>query len=124
MSPTPWYVREFTGRKLVFNVMWVPSSSPVHALRLTTPRSFYLGHIGLFAYGWNKQVRRLPSSCSELTMQASDPRLAALNGLKFSVWVSRGAGLCLGVDGLLLILPGASRVLRRRMVLMIRRCQF
>lgn len=40
--------------------------------------------------------------------QANDPRLAALNGLRYSVWVSRGAGLCLGVDGLLLILPGQS----------------
>lgn len=36
----------------------------------------------------------------------SDPRLAGLNKLKFSVWISRGAGLALGVDGLLLILPG------------------
>ena len=34
--------------------------------------------------------------------------MAGLNGLGFSVWISRGAGLCLGVDGLLLILPGAS----------------
>lgn len=35
-----------------------------------------------------------------------DPRLAGLNKLQYSVWMSRGAGLCLGVDGLLLILPG------------------
>jgi len=28
-----------------------------------------------------------------------------LNGLKYSVWSSRGAGLCLGVDGALLLLP-------------------
>jgi len=59
----PWYIREFKGRRLVWNIF------------------FYGSHIGLFAFGWHKQ--------------AADPRLAALNGLKFSVWISRGAGLCL-----------------------------
>lgn len=54
--------------------------------------SYYVGHILVFVYGWLKQM--------------NDPRLAALNGLRFSVWVSRGAGLCLGIDGLLLTLPG------------------
>lgn len=39
--------------------------------------------------------------------QAADPALAGLNQLKFSVWISRGAGLALGVDGLLLMIPGA-----------------
>jgi len=34
-----------------------------------------------------------------------DPRLAALNKLQYSVWISRGAGLCLGIDGLFIILP-------------------
>lgn len=52
---------------------------------------FYVGHVAIFAYGWHKQM--------------SDPRLAGLNALKFSVWISRGAGLALGVDGLLLTLP-------------------
>ncbi|KAL8292839.1 hypothetical protein RQP46_000533 [Phenoliferia psychrophenolica] len=59
---------------------------------------FYVGHVAVFAYGWHKQ--------------ASDPRLAALNGLKFSVWISRGAGLALGVDGLLLMLPVLRNVVR------------
>ncbi|KAM0789559.1 hypothetical protein ACM66B_000370 [Microbotryomycetes sp. NB124-2] len=38
-------------------------------------------------------------------LSAQDARLAGLNTLRYSVWISRGAGLCLGVDGLLLILP-------------------
>ncbi|KAI5476018.1 hypothetical protein MNV49_000490 [Pseudohyphozyma bogoriensis] len=73
MDRPPWYKRELTGRRLVWNIF------------------FYVGHVAIFAYGWHKQQ--------------SDPRLAALNGLKFSVWISRGAGLALGVDGLLLVLP-------------------
>lgn len=67
------------------------------ALALTllprTPHSFYVGHILIFVYGWVKQ--------------ANDARLAGLNSLQYSVWISRGAGLCLGVDGLLIVLPGA-----------------
>lgn len=46
----------------------------------------------MFVYGWLKQ--------------SNDDRLAGLNTLKFSVWISRGAGLALGIDGLLLTLPG------------------
>ncbi len=48
----------------------------------------------MFVYGWLKQ--------------SNDDRLAGLNTLKFSVWISRGAGLALGIDGLLLTLPGKS----------------
>ncbi|KAM0747903.1 NADPH oxidase [Meredithblackwellia eburnea MCA 4105] len=78
--PQSWYIRELTGRKLVWNIF------------------FYLGHIGVFAYGWQKQMR--------------DPRLAGLNTLKFSVWISRGAGLALGVDGLFLVLPVLRNLIR------------
>ncbi|OCK88755.1 uncharacterized protein K441DRAFT_586965 [Cenococcum geophilum 1.58] len=53
---------------------------------------------GLFAYGWYKQ--------------AGDIRLAALNGLKFSVWISRGAGLVLSVDVLMILLPMCRNILR------------
>lgn len=42
-----------------------------------------------------------------LVLQASDARLAGLNTLKYSVWFSRGAGLVLGIDGFLILLPGA-----------------
>jgi len=59
---------------------------------------FYGGQLGAFAYGWNAQL--------------SNPKLATLNLLKFSVWSSRGAGLCLGIDGALLLLPGTAIHLR------------
>ena len=72
-------LREFRGRRLVWNVF------------------FYGSHLGLFIFGWWKQ--------------ASDPKLAGLNTLKFSVWFSRGAGLCLGYDGALITLPGTLQAL-------------
>lgn len=62
--------------------------------RLVFNALFYLGHLALFAYGWYGQYR--------------NDRLAILNLLRYSVWTSRGAGLCLAVDGALLFLPGGS----------------
>ncbi|GAA5911842.1 hypothetical protein JCM6882_005215 [Rhodosporidiobolus microsporus] len=59
---------------------------------------FYVGHLLIFIYGWWKQ--------------ASDARLAGLNTLKFSVWTSRGAGLCLGIDGLFIVLPVLRNIIR------------
>ncbi|KAL9116177.1 MAG: hypothetical protein Q9227_000548 [Pyrenula ochraceoflavens] len=53
---------------------------------------------GMFALGWIKQ--------------ADDIRLAGLNTLKFSVWLSRGAGLILAVDGTLILLPMCRNILR------------
>jgi NADPH oxidase 1 len=38
-------------------------------------------------------------------LQEADNKLAALNTLKFSVWISRGAGLVLSVDITLILLP-------------------
>ncbi|MCJ1428129.1 hypothetical protein MMC29_006037 [Sticta canariensis] len=55
-------------------------------------------HIGLFVYGWWKQ--------------ATDSRLAGLNTLTFSVWLSRGAGLALSVDAAIILLPMCKNVLR------------
>ncbi|KAL8649112.1 MAG: hypothetical protein Q9210_004595 [Variospora velana] len=55
-------------------------------------------HIGLFVYGWWKQ--------------AADERLAGLNKLTFSVWLSRGAGLVLSVDGAIIVLPMCKNILR------------
>ncbi|KAI4287696.1 MAG: hypothetical protein L6R35_003047 [Caloplaca aegaea] len=55
-------------------------------------------HIGLFVYGWWKQ--------------AADERLAGLNTLTFSVWLSRGAGLVLSVDGAIIVLPMCKNILR------------
>ncbi|KAL8640639.1 MAG: hypothetical protein Q9228_002466 [Teloschistes exilis] len=59
---------------------------------------FHGAHIGLFIYGWWKQ--------------AADPRLAGLNTLTFSVWLSRGAGLVLSVDGAIILLPMCKNILR------------
>ncbi|RMZ76403.1 hypothetical protein DV737_g4858, partial [Chaetothyriales sp. CBS 132003] len=55
-------------------------------------------HWGLFALGWWKQ--------------ATDERLSALNSLTFSVWISRGAGLVLSVDALLILLPMCRNLMR------------
>lgn len=44
--------------------------------------------------------------------QTNDERLAALNTLTFSVWFSRGAGLALSVDVLLILLPMCRNLLR------------
>ncbi|KAL9604264.1 MAG: hypothetical protein Q9219_000662 [cf. Caloplaca sp. 3 TL-2023] len=55
-------------------------------------------HIGLFIYGWWKQ--------------AGDARLAPLNQLTFSVWLSRGAGLALSLDGMIILLPMCKTILR------------
>ncbi|KAL8838379.1 MAG: hypothetical protein Q9170_002139 [Blastenia crenularia] len=59
---------------------------------------FHGFHIGLFAFGWWKQQ--------------SDIRLAGLNTLTFSVWLSRGAGLALSVDGTMILLPMCKNILR------------
>ncbi|KAF2839279.1 NADPH oxidase [Patellaria atrata CBS 101060] len=59
---------------------------------------FHGFHWGLFAFGWYKQ--------------AADERLAILNGLRFSVWFSRGAGLVLSVDVLLILLPMCRTIIR------------
>lgn len=71
--------------------------------QFTVPKlSFYFIfwgiHFFLFGFGWYKQ--------------ASDPRLAGLNGLEFSVWISRGAGLVLSFDGLFILLPVCRTLVR------------
>lgn len=48
-------------------------------------------HVVLFIYGWLGQKR--------------NPKLQILNLLKYSVWASRGAGLCLAFDGAVMFLP-------------------
>lgn len=45
-------------------------------------------------------------------LQESDPKLAGLNTLTFSVWLSRGAGLCLSIDVTLILLPMCRNILR------------
>ncbi|KAK5704697.1 hypothetical protein LTR17_021653 [Elasticomyces elasticus] len=60
--------------------------------------TFHLFHVFLFIFGWYKQ--------------ATTASLAALNSLHFSVWFSRGAGLVLSVDVLLILLPMCRNLLR------------
>jgi len=59
---------------------------------------FWTFHFGIFAYGWWKQQ--------------SDARLAGLNTLTYSVWLSRGAGLVLSVDGMLILLPVCRTIMK------------
>ena len=44
--------------------------------------------------------------------QAADPRLAGLNTLEYSVWISRGAGLVLTFDGMWILLPVCRTLMR------------
>ncbi|CAH7673330.1 NADPH oxidase A [Phakopsora pachyrhizi] len=80
MGEESFFSREFTGRRLVFNIL------------------FYGGHLLIFAYGWYTQL--------------SNEKLSILNLLKFSVWSSRGAGIVLGVDGFLLLLPVCRNIIK------------
>ncbi|PNS17362.1 Superoxide-proteinrating NADPH oxidase heavy chain subunit A [Sphaceloma murrayae] len=66
--------------------------------KLTFDLLFHGFHVGIFVLGWWKQI--------------TDSRLAALNTLNFSVWLSRGAGLVLSVDVLLILLPMCRNLLR------------
>ncbi|KAJ6157894.1 hypothetical protein N7470_005486 [Penicillium chermesinum] len=59
---------------------------------------FWAAHFGIFAVGWY--------------IQASSKRLAPLNTLKYSVWISRGAGLTLSFDATLILLPMCRNILR------------
>jgi len=59
---------------------------------------FYGSHLFFFAYGWYTQQK--------------NTKLAALNGLGFSVWTSRGAGLVLAYDGGLILLPMLRNIIR------------
>ncbi|KLU92345.1 cytochrome b-245 heavy chain subunit beta [Magnaporthiopsis poae ATCC 64411] len=60
---------------------------------------FWGAHWAIFAYGWWKQL--------------SDSRLTPLNTtLTFSVWISRGAGLVLSFDGMMILLPVCRAMVR------------
>src|ERR1700744_6631191 len=45
-------------------------------------------------------------------LQEKNSKLHVLNGLKFSVWTSRGAGLVLAYDGGLILLPMLRNLIR------------
>ena len=62
-------------------------------------------------------VRCVPASkpCSMVSddqLQYSNIRLAGLNSLLWSVWISRGAGLVLALDGGLILLPMLRNIIR------------
>ncbi|KAI1751827.1 cytochrome b-245 heavy chain subunit beta [Xylaria castorea] len=59
---------------------------------------FWGFHFGIFAFGWYKQ--------------ATEPKLAALNTLEWSVWISRGAGLTLSFDTTFILLPVCRTLVR------------
>ncbi|GJN91300.1 hypothetical protein Rhopal_004319-T1 [Rhodotorula paludigena] len=78
--------------------VWKRVKHELSGRRLLWNIFFYLGHAFIFVYGWLKQAR--------------DARLAGLNTLMYSVWISRGAGLCLGIDGLFIVLPMLRNIIR------------
>ena len=100
MAEESWFRREFLKpRRLVFNVL------------------FYGLHLFFFEYGWYLQVRGYLSYPPFKThkKQYTDVRLSginSLNSLKYSVWISRGAGLVLAFDGGLILIPMLRNVLR------------
>ncbi|KAG9288770.1 hypothetical protein G9A89_023067 [Geosiphon pyriformis] len=60
---------------------------------------FWLGsHIALFIYGFFKQK--------------NDIQLNNLNAIGWSVWTSRGAGLCLAYDGAIILLPVLRNIIK------------
>ncbi|KAI0735061.1 NADPH oxidase [Earliella scabrosa] len=66
--------------------------------RLAFNLLFYGAHLALFSYGWYSQF--------------SNKKLEVLNGLTWSVWTSRGAGLVLAFDGALILVPMLRNVIR------------
>ncbi|KAF7188586.1 Cytochrome b-245 heavy chain [Pseudocercospora fuligena] len=83
--------------------MAVPKQKSWLAKQLTPRKLLFYSifhglHILIFIIGWWKQ--------------ATDQRLAPLNTLQFSVWFSRGAGLCLSVDVMLILFPMCRNILR------------
>lgn len=56
--------------------------------------------------------REIKSDDGRRFLQATNQKLAPLNTLTFSVWLSRGAGLNLSIDGALILLPMCKNILR------------
>ena len=78
---------------------------------------FHGAHVGLFILGWSV-APLINSSCLQSAnlalrlKQKDDPRLAGLNTLTFSVWLSRGAGLAMSFDVAVIPLPMCRNILR------------
>lgn len=78
---------------------------------------FWGVHVGLFAAGWYvpnliSMKSQQPANDIFRYIQASDPRLAALNALQYSVWISRGSALVLSFDAALILLPMCRNILK------------
>lgn len=97
--------------------------SHVEPVKLLFYFIFHGMQIGLFVVGWygnpkdhatkhgtgsNGHTANSPDRYKQVT----DARLAPLNQLTFSVWISRGAGLVLSVDCTLILLPMCRTLLR------------
>ncbi|KAL8738116.1 MAG: hypothetical protein Q9181_001063 [Wetmoreana brouardii] len=96
-SKQSWLSKQFAPSKILFNTLF-------HGL-----------HLGIFIFGWYVLALRLHDTSTNTLhrwKQASDKRLAGLNTLTFSVWLSRGAGLVLSVDGAIIVLPMCKNILR------------
>jgi len=89
-----------------------PSSSlPLHILTMTN-RTLHLPQMLRLRWTWSKVLYYLIFHSIHLALfiigwstQATNPTLAPLNTLTFSVWISRGAALALTLDTTLLLLP-------------------
>ncbi|KAG6256327.1 hypothetical protein E4U23_002399 [Claviceps purpurea] len=79
------------GYRELFRKQFTPQKLIFHIL-------FWGLHVAIFVYGSYKQ--------------AMNERLAGLNALKYSVWISRGAGMVLTVDGTLILLPVCRTTMR------------
>ena len=79
---------------------------------------FWSVHIALFAGGWyvthvdKVDILTFANNGSFRYIQAADSRLAALNTLQYSVWISRGSALVLSVDAALILLPMCRNILK------------
>lgn len=92
----------FSGSKLIFYFLF-------HGMQIAV---FVVGWYAFFFLEFfaSQKIASADNFCR--WKQASDERLAALNDLQYSVWISRGAGLVLSVDGALILLPMCRTFLR------------
>lgn len=79
-------------------VAWDVIKAQTRGSKLLFNFLFHGFHAGLFVLGWK--------------LQQENEKLAGLNTLKYSVWISRGAGLVLSVDVAMILLPMCRNILR------------
>ena len=93
-----------------------PCRSSIVAERLLSAFNlvWYGVQLFLFAYGWYSQVSSFVAIARQDDdwPQETNPQLVGLNTLKYSVWISRGAGLVLSLDGGLILVPMLRNLIR------------